>query len=179
MKFYCGLRRKSSGNPQKLLDFWDAENRKVFERNRTKHIKKQNPIVIIMRIYFDTNIYMDFLENRKDNLRPLGEFAFQSIKRGIECEFYIVFSYHVADELRLVRISSEDVNNIINWVGIKMIKAKILKEDEVKAKEIAKKYNIHIKDALHYAIAEIDADKLLTNDNELKMLPMSIGYESV
>lgn len=45
-----------------------------------------------MKIYLDTCIYLDYLMDRKDNLRPLGEFAFQLLKRTFECEFEIIIS---------------------------------------------------------------------------------------
>jgi len=52
-----------------------------------------------MLIYCDTNIYIDYFENREDNLRPLGTFAFELLRRTIECEFTIVVSDFVISEL--------------------------------------------------------------------------------
>lgn len=44
-------------------------------------------------------MYLDYWENRSDNLKPLGEFAFSIIKRAISCEFVIVCSEVVEYEL--------------------------------------------------------------------------------
>jgi len=44
------------------------------------------------RIYVDANIYLDYLEERTDRIRPLDEFAFKIFRRALECEFEIVIS---------------------------------------------------------------------------------------
>ena len=51
-------------------------------------------------IYLDTNIYLDYFENRTDKLKPLGEFAFRIIKRAIDCEFKIVISSIILAEIK-------------------------------------------------------------------------------
>lgn len=50
-------------------------------------------------IYCDTNVYLDYFFDRRDNIRPLGEFAHQVIQRALGCEFYIVISDWVITEL--------------------------------------------------------------------------------
>ncbi|MFH1589848.1 MAG: PIN domain-containing protein [archaeon] len=131
-----------------------------------------------MKVYFDTNIYLDFFEDRNDGLRPLGEYAFNCFKRGIECEFYIVFSEHVLDELIDFGISNEDLDELFDWIGIKLLMVDKCKNDYREVKNIMRKHNIHYKDALHHVIAQRTSDRLLTNDNELKLLPDSTGYET-
>jgi hypothetical protein len=44
------------------------------------------------KIYLDANIYLDYFENRRDNIRPLGFFAYNLIRRCIEREFRIIIS---------------------------------------------------------------------------------------
>jgi len=61
-----------------------------------------------MKIYFDTNVYLDFLEDRSDSLKPLGELAHQAFLRGLDCEYFIVISDLVIEELRK-RVSAEDI----------------------------------------------------------------------
>jgi hypothetical protein len=51
-------------------------------------------------IYCDTNIFMDYLEDRRDIRRPLGQFAFQLFQRTRDCEFDIVISDWLMFELR-------------------------------------------------------------------------------
>ena len=50
-------------------------------------------------IYLDTNIYIDFFEDRTDRLRPLGEFAFGLIKKSLDCHYKIITSNVLIDEL--------------------------------------------------------------------------------
>ena len=52
-----------------------------------------------MKIYCDTNIYLDFFLQRKDYLRPLDEFAYQIFRRVGEGEFTLVISDHLLYEL--------------------------------------------------------------------------------
>ena len=35
----------------------------------------------MMKYYFDTSIWRDYYENRSDGLRPLGDFAFELLKK--------------------------------------------------------------------------------------------------
>ena len=51
------------------------------------------------KIYLDTNIYIDYFEGRVDNLRPLGEFAYELLRKTFSCEFFIVISTLVLKEL--------------------------------------------------------------------------------
>jgi predicted nucleic acid-binding protein len=37
-------------------------------------------------IYVDTNVLIDFFLNRKDALRPIGDFAFELFKKSIDCK---------------------------------------------------------------------------------------------
>ncbi|MBD3304093.1 hypothetical protein GF343_03035 [Candidatus Woesearchaeota archaeon] len=50
-------------------------------------------------IYVDTNIYIDYFDGRTDYLRPPGEFAYQLLKRTFNCEFRIIVSSLVVDEI--------------------------------------------------------------------------------
>jgi predicted nucleic acid-binding protein len=49
-------------------------------------------------IYVDTNVYLDFLLNRTDGLRPLGDNARVLFERTVSCEFIIVVSDLVLSE---------------------------------------------------------------------------------
>ena len=105
-----------------------------------------------MKIYCDTNIYLDFFLGRRDYLRPLGEFAYQIFKRVEEGEFTLIISDHLLYELKN---NLEDENKItellqpLNKKG-KIIKITKTKEDVLNAKEISKE---HWKDALHAILA--------------------------
>lgn len=132
-----------------------------------------------MKIYFDTNIFIDFLENRKDKFRLLGEYASQVFNRALSCEFYIVISNLVVEELIDHGTSKKEIRELIEWLQPKIIKIKKTRSDEINAKKILINHKTHFKDAIHYVIASKESDKLLTNDNQLKELPNCVGYENL
>jgi len=51
------------------------------------------------RFYVDTNIWLDFALDRKDGVRPLGEFAFQFLKKCIRNKWRVFCSDAVLSEL--------------------------------------------------------------------------------
>jgi hypothetical protein len=51
------------------------------------------------RIYVDSNIYIDYFENRSDKLIPWGEFAHKLFQRTFECEFKVIISSFIIKEL--------------------------------------------------------------------------------
>ncbi len=118
-----------------------------------------------MKIYLDTCIYLDYLMDRKDNLRPLGEFAFQLLKRTFECEFEIIISDWVIKE-----INKQIDDNILFFELIdklenlnKLIKVSKSTAVEKKAKILTEKYKTHLADALHIILAEqAEAEFLVT-----------------
>lgn len=105
-----------------------------------------------MKIYCDTNIYLDFFLGRKDYLRPLDEFAYQIFKRVEEGEFSLIISDHLLYELEN---NLEDTNKITELLQPLTKKGRVVKvfksrEDVLKAKEIS---NEHWKDVLHAILA--------------------------
>ncbi|MBU1321694.1 MAG: PIN domain-containing protein [Nanoarchaeota archaeon] len=52
------------------------------------------------KYYLDTCIWIDYFEDRKDNFRPLGDWAFRLIKKIITDENVIIISDLVWFELR-------------------------------------------------------------------------------
>jgi len=104
-----------------------------------------------MKIYCDTNIYMDFFEGRSDYLRPLDEFAFQIFKRVENGEFTLIISDHLLYELRN-HIEEKKITELLQPLNQKGRIIKIFKtrEDILKAKEISKE---NWKDALHAILA--------------------------
>lgn len=132
-----------------------------------------------MNLYIDTNIIIDFLENRSDRFRPLGEYAHQIFRRGIGCEFFIVLSDHTINELKTVGVPEKEIMSFRALISKKEVFVALEKEDVDCAKKILRKHKTHFKDALHYALMSRYADLLLTNDNELKELPSTRGYEDI
>lgn len=105
-----------------------------------------------MRIYCDTNIYMDFFLGRKDYLRPLDEFAYQIFKRVEGGEFSLIISDHLLYELENNLEDTTKITELLQPLSKKGRVVKVFKsrEDILKAKEISKE---HWKDALHAILA--------------------------
>ena len=55
--------------------------------------------LFMKRFYVDTNIWLDFAFDRKDNLRPLGELAFQFFKTCRKNKWRTLYSELVLKEL--------------------------------------------------------------------------------
>lgn len=104
------------------------------------------------RIYVDTNVYIDYFEDRSDNLRPLGELAFQLFERALSCEFKIIMSSEVAKELRNNGYF-EDINKFTEKFR-KANKIEFIKVTDSDKHTASKGKTSHYEDRLHYAIAE-------------------------
>lgn len=65
------------------------------------------------RFYLDTAIWRDYFEDRSDGIRPLGEFAFQFLKKCTESGAEILVSDAVIFELE-ARLSKERVKEIFS-----------------------------------------------------------------
>lgn len=117
-------------------------------------------------IYIDTNVYLDYFKERSYGLRPASEFAFILIQRAISCEFRIVISTKLMEELDK-RIPQENTNGLFDQLrGLnKILDIKTNLEIKRLASELSKSGKIHYADALHYAFAfYAKADAIITND---------------
>lgn len=112
-------------------------------------------------IYIDTNVWIDFFLDRKDKLRPLGDFAFELIQKSLSCKYFIVVSDWLIRELKFTdhldsfkQLEKELVKHE------KVVYVKSSFEDFSIAKE---KKNWH--DALHEILAlKSGADYLVTRN---------------
>lgn len=75
-----------------------------------------------MKIYVDTNIYLDYLLNRKNKYgKDLSRPAFNVFKRAAGCEFHILISNHRIRELRGI-IDIADLTMLMKFLKKKIIK---------------------------------------------------------
>lgn len=117
-------------------------------------------------IYIDTNIYIDFFDNRSDRLRPLGEFAYNLLRRTFECEFRIIISGLVLEELDYNTYNEKAKELIKNLEEKnKIIDVKTTQEDKKIAREIKKQRKTEFNDTLHAVIAKrLKAEYLVTRN---------------
>ena len=102
-----------------------------------------------MKIYCDTNIFLDFFEQRSDKLRPLGAFAFDCFSNGWNCRFNLVISDWVTEEFD--KHSKKEINDILEQFRKKekLIFVNYDENDKKRAKSLSKNWQ----DALHAIIA--------------------------
>jgi predicted nucleic acid-binding protein len=113
-----------------------------------------------VKYYLDSCIWRDFLENRADNYRPLGDWALALIKKIIAEEGTFVISEIVIKELR-----SRFTRNQLNPIYAAIPNALILNTTHttiqlIYARKLQLQRNIPLPDALHAVIAR-DCDAIL------------------
>ena len=67
------------------------------------------------KYYLDTCIWKDYFENRSDKFKPLGEWAFQFLKKALSEEGIIIYSKVVENEL-LKDYNEKEIKNILKIV---------------------------------------------------------------
>ncbi len=114
-------------------------------------------------IYIDTNIYLDYFLNRRDNLRPLGQFAYELLAKSIECKYKIVVSDIIIFELKK-KIPKDKLLDLMSWLKPKTI---IIKATQID-KRNAECCKIHYPDSLHIILAKKCNSTLVSNDKEMQ-----------
>lgn len=117
-------------------------------------------------IYIDTNIYLDYWENRIDKMRPLGEFAYNVIKRAISCEFIVVISNLLLQELGN-HLNQQNINKIFEDLNrFSKLELVAVLEDEIKeARILAQKLDTGKNDAIHALVAKRAGAKYIVTRN--------------
>lgn len=113
-------------------------------------------------IYCDTNVYLDYFFDRRDNIRPLGEFAFQVFRRTFGCEFRIAVSDWLLEEIGKNGAESPMAELVGRLKDAdKLVEVKTGADDF----KFAQKLQIHFGDALHVVLAKkVNAVFLVTNN---------------
>jgi len=106
------------------------------------------------KIYIDTNVFMDYFLNRVDKLRPLGDFAFNLIRKIIKKEYMVVISDLIIIELEYngfekeIKILLEKFKESKNLIFVES-----MEEDNVKTNKIVRKKGTDFNDTKHAIIA--------------------------
>ncbi len=119
----------------------------------------------MQKYYIDSCIWMDYFEDRSDNLRPLGEWAFQLIKKIIGEKGLIIISQNIIHELS----SYYDYSELDELFGIvpKEFLLKV-KPDQMQFKKailLKAKLNIPLGDAFHAVLAKDNNALMITRDS--------------
>lgn len=127
-------------------------------------------------IYCDANVYLDYFFDRRDNMRPLGEFAFRVFQRAFGCEFRVAVSDWVLTEIR-----KNGAEKQMSELSKRLRESDKLVEvfSEQKDFERAEKLPTHYEDALHVALALKCKASFLVTSNTTDFLPCSDLIECV
>jgi len=117
------------------------------------------------RYYIDACVWRDYFEDRRDGLRPLGEWAFQLLKKIVDEEDVVVISDHLIDELRKY-LSDEQVNTVLEIIPEELkLRFHDGPEQQREAHRIGAKLLLHKSDALHLVIALETEALLISRDH--------------
>ena len=114
-----------------------------------------------MKVYCDANIFIDYLDERTDKIRPLKDLAFEFFSRGWNCNFELIISDWLLTELRN-HLEEENIQEILNRFRKKNKIIEINEEPEDKKEAYMHK---HPDDARHAILArKAKADFLATRN---------------
>lgn len=125
-----------------------------------------------MKVFVDSNIFLDYYFDRKNHIKPLGEFAFQFIKRALACEFELVICDRVLDEIkRKLELNSLEVERRIFHELNSAKKLEIIDysdQQALEAKQLGKNTGFPINDCLYAVIARDLTIPIVSRDNHFK-----------
>ena len=123
------------------------------------------------KYYIDTSIWIDYYENRRDNLRPLGDWAFELFKKIRASNEIALYSDLVVDEL-LEKFTEAEVWQIFNILATGgQLKRLAAKNEQIReAIAIARELKTPYKDTLHAILARDNSAILVTRDKHFMLL---------
>ena len=125
---------------------------------------------MISRFYIDTNIWMDYAENRVSGLIPAGEFAFQFLRNCGEKNNPLVYSSLVETEL-LCHYSKARVDALIYTFREILEKVNYTPAQFLEAQRLARIiHESHRSDILHAILARDANCVIITRDKGFEYL---------
>lgn len=129
---------------------------------KAANLSINDKILMAQKFYVDTAIWRDYFEDRRDGLRPLGEFAFQFLKKCRENQCKPLYSEPVLFELKdFPKKWTEELFFSFNDL---LIKVSTSKKQMTEAKQLSKQRNIPFNDAFHAVIARDNSAIVVTRD---------------
>jgi len=123
------------------------------------------------RFYVDTSVWRDYFEDRKDGLRPLGEFAFEFLKKCKREKSKIIVSDVVFEELSL-EFSKTQQEMLLSEFEELIIRVLHSRKQEQEAFSLLRKFNraFPLADVLHSVIARDESAVLVSRDFHFKQI---------
>jgi len=129
------------------------------------------------RFYFDTSIWLDFLEKRDEPNLPKGTWAKELIEKIIKNKDKIVLSEVIKNELIGLGYSRYELESIFFPFQKILISVYSNKKQFGKAKDLSDKRNIPLFDALHATLARDNHSILITRDKHFDKLLDIVSYK--
>ncbi len=116
------------------------------------------------RFYFDTSIWLDFFEKRDEPNLLKGQFITKLISKILENDDRIVYSEVVKNEMIEMGYTRYEVDDLFFSLRHVLIYTESDKKQFGKAKDLSKKRDIPLFDALHALLARDSRSILITRD---------------
>ena len=126
---------------------------------------------MVQRYYIDTAIWRDLHENRTDRFRPIGEWAFELIKKIIEKREEVLYSELIITELSK-DFTKEDIEEIFSSVSKEGIMKRVeTTESQIReANILRRKLKIPFGDIVHAIVTRDNNAVLVTRDHHFEAL---------
>ena len=105
----------------------------------------------MLKIYVDTNVYMDLFECRKDKFRDFGEFALNVFRKVREGHYCLVISDWVLEEFKKFRDPKEIERLLSGLEKEHLIRITTTPDDKKEARRLSSN---NFPDALHVVLAK-------------------------
>ncbi len=127
-----------------------------------------------MLYYLDACIWIDYLEDRRDKFRPLGEWACRLINQILDSDDYFMLTDILFDELKK-HLSDNRLSELAQLVPKKTrVFIQFNKEDIRNAQNYKKRYRLYGGDALHLALAKRMGAVWITRDKHFMQMDMPV-----
>ena len=118
------------------------------------------------KYYFDTSIWIDLYHKRGNN----GELAKQLVRKIILEEGIIVYSDFTIIELKRLKFSKKEIDNILGIARNNLERVHVYEEQIKEARRLARERDVPHKDALYAVLARDNQLQLISNDDHFNKL---------
>ncbi|MFH1239628.1 MAG: PIN domain-containing protein [Candidatus Diapherotrites archaeon] len=130
--------------------------------------------MVAERVFVDSNIFLDYYFDRKDSIKPLGEFAFQFFNNAVSCKYFLIIPKDVVFEIKNILNCNEShlqntvFKELLNAKKIEFIDSSDTQVEE--ARKISKKFNIPKTDSLCAVLARDYGAIVVSRDKHFEKL---------
>lgn len=120
------------------------------------------------KFYLDTAVWRDYLEDREDSMKPLGELAFQFLQKCREHHCTIIIAEPVLFELK--DIPKHLIDTLLSSFKDLLTEAPVSEKQLAEAKKISKERNLPFNDVFHAVISRDNKAIMITRDAHFEQL---------